>query len=133
MGAGQSLAQMAAQMGTGLNGETSGEQASSNAESAPKPGSRPGDMGGQDRTGSNGQQAIALSLMMQPSGGGARKENRSGARGERIGELSSDSVETAGFEAPQPLPNASDRESSRYPVEYRRLVRDYFKAVAGGK
>ena len=27
----------------------------------------------------------------------------------------------------------TDRDASRYPSEYRRLVRDYFKAVAGGK
>ncbi|HZT41439.1 MAG TPA: hypothetical protein VFA07_04590 [Chthonomonadaceae bacterium] len=131
MDAGQSLAQMTNQMGVGLAQETG--EPPSGEESVPKPGSRPGNTGGQEASGDEGQQAIALSLMVQPSGGGTRKENNGGVRGERIGELSSDSVEKVGSEPPQPPPKASDREASRYPVEYRRLVRDYFKAVAGGK
>ncbi len=132
MDAGQSLAQMANQMGVGVNGENGGPPSTEDT-SAPRPGSRPGDRGGQEDGGYNGQQAVALGLMLQPSGGGIRRKNQGGERGERVGELSSDSVENVGAEPPQPPPTATDRDASRYPIEYRRLVRDYFKAVAGGK
>lgn len=132
MGAGNSLDQMAGQMGSGMSSGNGGGQAASGGYSAPQPGSRPGDMSANGAQAS-GQQAMALALTMQPSGGQTRKEKHGGPRAERLGELSSDSVENLGAEPPQPPIKATDREASRYPSEYRRLVRDYFKAVAGGK
>jgi len=137
-GAGNSLAQMAQRMGLGLGqGSSPGSGQSAGASgsggySAPQPGSRPDDSA-QNGAGGSAQQAAVMSLTAQAAATRSRKENKGGPRGERRNELGEDNLERPAPETPRAPTKGADRDASRYPTEYRRLVRDYFKAVAGDK
>jgi hypothetical protein len=74
---------------------------------------------------------MALTALQPQSGRSARPENRRHlAAGEAPGILGSQDVEhAAGPERPPGF--AADSAPGRYPAEYRRLVKDYFKSVAG--
>jgi hypothetical protein len=97
------------------------------------PGSRPGQKPGQaEASGSEEKRARAGSRQ-----GGAGEKGRANAAARRL------SVERAPVlrgrageiapDLPSAPPTARDSGASRYPAEYRRLVRDYFRTVAGGR
>lgn len=135
-GAGNSLAQMAQRRGLG-QGQSQGSGQSAGAGgsggySVPQPGSRP-EASAQNGMGGSAQQATVMSLTAQAAVTRSRKENKGGPRGERLNELGDDNLERPAPEPPRAPTKGSDRDASRYPTEYRRLVRDYFKAVAEDK
>jgi hypothetical protein len=74
-----------------------------------------------------------MALTQQPTGGTKPQEKKNLPGGERLGTLAPDRVEKPDGGRPTALPKATDRAASRYPAEYRRLVQEYFKSVAGGK
>jgi len=126
------LEQLAQNMGQGLTpGRGNGGSVQGvGSQPAPQPGSRPGDGGTQ---GGLSQQAMALTLQQQSQGRSSRRENRRHLPGADLpGELGQEDIER--LTDPTRKPSAvTDPAAGRYPAEYRRLVRDYFKAVAGGK
>ncbi|HZO88797.1 MAG TPA: hypothetical protein VFB38_10715 [Chthonomonadaceae bacterium] len=91
---------------------------------------RPGASG--DGTGASVQQAGGTGRTLRGAFSPSRTAKGSGPSGERSGQLNGDLQEKAAAASGTP-PRGTDRAASRYPVEYRRLVQDYFKAVAGGK
>lgn len=97
---------------------------------APQPGSQPGHAGA---TGGRQRQAAAFTtLQQQQAGRSEKRENRRHlAAGESPAALGSRDVERLGT-ARRPPEAAVDSSSGRYPAEYRRLVKDYFRSVAGG-
>jgi hypothetical protein len=128
----RALAQRMSSHGTGQGDSPGGGQGMASGYSAPRPGSRPG---GPGNGGPNGepQQATALGLITQASAMQARRDKNGGPHGDRLNALSAENTERPAPEAARTPPKAADRDASRYPAEYRRLVRDYFKAVAEGK
>lgn len=133
-GAGNSLTQLAQKLGFGMPGQGNGEGGAgqgSGGYSAPTPGSRPGQQPGQGM--SNGEQAMVMNLMTRSAGSRPRKEKKPGPKGERINDLSADNTERVAPDTPRLPTKATDKAASRYPTEYRRLVQDYFRSVAGGK
>ncbi len=115
------------------NGEGQGSSAS-NGYQAPRPGSRPGDPSQSGSQEGDAQMATAMSLTPQPSSGTKSKpENKGGPRAQPLAQFSKDNSEKPDATKPTPPTRATDKDSSRYPTEYRRLVRDYFKSVAGQK
>jgi hypothetical protein len=99
---------------------------------APQPGSKPGE-GGQQGVSQQQQQAMLMRVMQQQSGRSTKRENRRHLAGADLpGELGKQDVEQLATGARTP-PSVTDPSAGRYPAEYRRLVKDYFKAVAGGK
>jgi hypothetical protein len=131
-GMGQTLNQMAQRMGArpGSGQGQSGGGAEGSAYNAPTPGSRPdGSPGTQQQT----QQATAAGLMAQSRTTRSAKKKRAGLKGEKFNDLSDDNLERLVPERPKDPTKRTDKDASRYPAEYRRLVRDYFKSVAGSK
>lgn len=128
-GAGDSLRQLSRGLGTrpGLGGQ--GMAQGQGGIPAPRPGSRPGDSGA---SGGEARQVAAFTALPQQAGRSDRRENRRHlAAGEAPGTLGSLDVEHAAGPA-RPPGFAADSAPGRYPAEYRRLVKDYFKSVAGG-
>jgi hypothetical protein len=135
-GMGNTLGQMGQKMGWGRPGQPgmagsggSGGMGNVGAGySAPSPGSRPGSDFAQQMS---GQQVMAATMQSPSRAGSTLRRKSAGPKGERFNDLSDDNFEQLEPEKPRPLPGARDNTASRYPAEYRRLVRDYFKAVAG--
>jgi len=131
MGAGNTLDQLAKNRGSssGQGGQGSGLAQGFGGMPAPHPGSRPGEGGIY-----NGRQlAMALLLHQQRAGASTHPPNPQHILGAEFpGELSAQNVEKL---TPTPRrPNAvTDPAPRRYPVVYRRLVQQYFRAVASGK
>lgn len=139
---GKTLAQMGKKMGKGRgrgqgqgNGEGQGQgESASSGYQAPQPGSRPGDPGRSGSPDGNAQQAAAMSLTpQQASGSRPKPESKGGPRAQPLAQFSQDNTEKPDAVTPVPAARASDRDAARYPNAYRRLVRDYFKSVAGQK
>ncbi len=145
-GMGKSLAQMGKRPGQGRgrgrgqgqgqgqgNGEGQGQSAS-NGYQAPQPGSRPGDPSRSGSQNGDAQEATAMSLTPQAvSGSRPKPESKGGPRAQPLAQFSKDNTEKPDPASPKPPTRATDKEAARYPAEYRRLVRDYFKSVAGQK
>lgn len=139
-GAGSTFEQLSQGMNQGQSqgaGQGQGIAQVDGGQPAPRPGSRPGDASGQ--TGGQQRQAAALTTltsltrMQQRAGHGEKRENRRHqAARESPAALGGEDVERVEDVARPPTP-AADSATGRYPAEYRRLVKDYFKAVAGGK
>lgn len=130
-GAGNTLEQLARNMGQGpMPGQGGGGMQGQARQPAPRPGSRPGDGGMQ---GGLSQQAMALTLQQRSQGRSSRRESRRHLPGADLpGELGQEDIER--LTNPSRKPSAvTDPSAGRYPAEYRRLVKAYFKAVAGGK
>lgn len=133
MGAGNTLEQMMQGEGQGegsQSGQNGDGESGDSGYSAPQPGSRPGD----SPNGQNGrQQAQALSLSQAFSGGHKpQKIKEGGPRAPVDASLSGKNVESVSA-PPNPPSKATDKDASRTPAEYRRLVQDYFKSVSGNK
>ena len=113
------------------NGQGQGVAQGQGGQPAPQPGSRPGDSPGQP--GGQQRQMALLSTLQQQSGHSKKQESRRhGPAGEAPAALGNQDVERLS-ESHRPPTAGSDPSNSRYPVEYRRLVKDYFQSVAGGK
>ncbi len=117
-------------MGSGQGqGQGQGSGTGQGNQPAPTPGSRPGD----GRQGSQQGQAMVQALQRKQPGGGTRRQKPPKLlAGEPPGTLGAQDIERLPGAA-RPPSAVSDANASRYPAEYRRLVRDYFRAVAGGK
>jgi hypothetical protein len=128
-GSENSLQQLSHGLG-GAPGQAGGQGlAQGEGNPAPQPGSRPGDGGA---AGGAARQAAALTAIQQQAGRSERRENRRHlAAGEGPATLGSQDVERLSGSARPPSP-ASDAAAGRYPAEYRKLVKDYFRSVAGG-
>jgi len=99
-----------------------------------QPGSRPGDPSRSGSQQGESQEAMAMSLAPQaPSGSRSKPNSKGGPRATPLTSFSKDNSEKPEADSTQPAAKASDKEAARYPTEYRRLVRDYFKSVAGQK
>jgi hypothetical protein len=128
-GAGDTLDQLSRMMGQGQGGEGQGTAMGQGGQPAPQPGTRPGD----GSSSGSGQQATALTLRQQQSGSSTRRQNRAHFPGANLpGALGQEDVERLSEPSRKPA-SVADSSEGRYPVEYRKLVKDYFKAVAGGK
>lgn len=148
-GMGKTLAQMGQRMAqsraAGRAGQGKGQgnaqgqgqgqgQSASNGYQAPQPGSRPGDPSRGGTQNGDAQQAMAMSLTPQAASGSKPKpQQKGGPRAQPLAAFSKDNSEKPEPDATRPAAKASDRDAARYPTEYRRLVRDYFKSVAGQK
>ncbi len=143
-GMGNTLAQMGRRMAQGRgrgrgqgqgSGSGQGEgQSAANGYQPPQPGSRPGDPSQSGSQSGEAQQATAMSLTPQASSGSRAKPNsKGGPRAQPLTAFSKDNSEKPEADSTRPAAKASDKEAARYPAEYRRLVRDYFKSVAGQK
>ncbi len=143
-GIGNTLAQMGQRMAQGRgkgrgkgsgNGQGQGQgNSASNGYQAPQPGSRPGDPSRSGAQNGDAQTATAMSLSQAaPSGSRSKSNAKGGPRATPLTSFSKDNSEKPEADSTQPAAKASDKDSARYPTEYRRLVRDYFKSVAGGK
>lgn len=131
IGSGNTLEQLARNRGSsfGQGGQGGGLAQGSGGMPAPQPGSRPGE--GRMRGGQ--QQAMALMLHQQWAGASTPRQNRRHLPGAELpGKLSAQDVEKL-TTAPRKPDAVTDPASRRYPAEYRRLVREYFRAVAGGR
>ena len=141
----KTLAQMGKRMGKGRGngrgrgqgqgqGQGNGEGQASGGYQAPQPGSRPGDPSRSGSQQGESQEAMAMSLAPQaPSGSRSKPNSKGGPRATPLTSFSKDNSEKPEADSTQPAAKASDKEAARYPTEYRRLVRDYFKSVAGQK
>ena len=69
----------------------------------------------------------------QASGSRAKPDSKGGPRAQPLAQFSKDNTEKPDSASPKPPAKATDKDATRYPNEYRRLVRDYFKSVAGQK
>jgi hypothetical protein len=131
-GAGDSLQQLSRGLGNGRgqSGQGRGSAMGQGGMPAPQPGSRPGDGNSQ---GSQAQQVAALTqLQQQQAGRSEKRENRRHRpAGESPAALDSQDVERLAGPV-RPPSAAADGSDGRYPAEYRRLVKDYFRSVAGG-
>ena len=144
-GMGKTLSQMGQRMaqGRGMSrgrgqgsgqGQGMGQGQASGGYQAPQPGSRPGDPSRSGQPGGDTQEAMAMSLTPQSASGSHPKPNKKGGpRAQSLAAFSKDNSEKPEADSTQPAAKASDKEAARYPSEYRRLVRDYFKSVAGQK
>jgi hypothetical protein len=127
--AGNSLEQLSRSLGTKPGSDGQGVAQGQGGVPAPQPGSRPGDSPG---SGLQSKQAMAFTALQPQAGRSERRENRRHvAAGEPPATLGSEDVEHAAGPA-RPPGFAADSAPGRYPAEYRRLVKDYFKSVAGG-
>ncbi|HXG23333.1 MAG TPA: hypothetical protein VNJ09_02165 [Chthonomonadales bacterium] len=131
MGSGNTLEQLARNMGSsfGQSGQGGGLAQGFGGMPAPRPGSRPGEGGMRG----DQQQAMALTLHQQQAGTSTRRQNRRHLPGTELpGTLSKQDVEK--LTSTQRKPDAViDPAPGRYPAEYRRLVQEYFRAVASGR
>lgn len=141
-GMGKTLSQMGRRMAMGRsrgsgNGLGQGQgmgQTGSGGYQAPQPGSRPGQDGQSSFQNGSVQEAMAMSMVPQPTSGNRPSPKRKGGpRPQPLSAFSTDNSEKPEADTTQPATKASDKDASRYPNEYRRLVRDYFKSVAGQK
>ncbi|MCW3095855.1 MAG: smc 7 [Chthonomonadaceae bacterium] len=146
-GMGKTLSQMGQRMaqgrGAGRNrgrgqgqgsGTGQGQGQASGGYQAPQPGSRPGDPSRSGSQNGDAQEAMAMSLTPQaPSGSRSKPNSKGGPRAQSLAAFSKDNSEKPEADSTKPAAKASDKEAARYPSEYRRLVRDYFKSVAGQK
>ena len=138
-GMGNTMAQMGKRMGRGRGrgrgqGEGGQGQSASNGYQAPQPGSRPGDPSRSGAPNGEAQEATAMSLTLQQASGSRPKpDHKGGPRAQPLAQFSKDNTEKPDAAAPKPPAKATDKDAARYPTEYRRLVRDYFKSVAGQK
>lgn len=126
MGPGNTLEQLARNMGSsfGQSGQGGG-LAQGSQMPAPQPGA------GGMRAGQH--QAMALTLHQQQSGASIRRQNRRHfPPAELPGKLSAQDVEKL-TTTPRKPDAVTDPASGRYPAEYRRLVQEYFRAVASGR
>jgi hypothetical protein len=142
-GMGKTLPQMGQRMAQGRAGRGKGQgrstghgegagQASGNGYQPPQPGSRPGDPSQGGTQNGDAQQAMAMSLTPQAaSGSRPQPKSKGGPRAQPLTAFSKDNSEKPDADLPRQAAKASDKEATRYPTEYRRLVRDYFKSVAG--
>jgi hypothetical protein len=128
---------MAQGRGAGRNrgrGQGQGQGQASGGYQAPQPGSRPGDPSQSGSQNGDAQEAMAMSLTPQaPSGSRSKPNSKGGPRAQSLAAFSKDNSEKPEPDSTKPAAKASDKEAARYPTEYRRLVRDYFKSVAGQK
>jgi hypothetical protein len=128
-GAGSTLDQLARLPG-GQGGQGHGFAQGQSGMPAPQPGSRPGDG---SQSGSSSQMAMALPLYQPNASSSARRENRRRFPGGNLpGELGAQDIERLTEVARKPAA-VTDPAPGRYPAEYRRLVQEYFRAVAGGR
>jgi hypothetical protein len=139
-GMGRTLAQIGQRMAQGRRagrgqGQGSGQgQGAAGGYQAPQPGSRPGDPSRNGMQNGDSQQALAMSLTPQSASGSRPKpQQKGGPRAQSLAAFSKDNSEKPEPDTPRPAARASDKDAARYPTEYRRLVRDYFKSVAGQK
>jgi hypothetical protein len=100
-------------------------------------GLRPGQRPGQAAQASAPEQTQKPTRSAGRTGGGAGEKGKANAAARRLAaEHASRLRGKAGEIAPDVSsapPKATDRAAARYPAEYRRLVRDYFRTVASGR
>jgi hypothetical protein len=127
-GAGDSLGQLGKGQGNGNGQGEGGSGMGGDGNQAPKPGTRPGGNNGQ----SQGQQSMVMALQQQSQSQKSKRTKRHIPGAERVAEMAAEQAERDIAVPRQPVA-ASDAGAGRYPVEYKVLVKDYFKAVSSGK
>jgi hypothetical protein len=127
-GAGQTLAQLPREDTSPREGGGAEGTGTPAVPPAPKPGTLPGSEA------AAGSQAVPVSLMVnQQAGGRSGKRQNRAMRGLSAGGAATEPGMQVERSEVKPEAAAGQRtERSRYPAEYRELVKDYFRRVSGG-